>query len=496
MSDFDYDPYTGFICAAFRRRDLKVIAPTVACFDITKYQPRSSSKVVFSAFPSLMDNMLPDQMATEETTPLGRSNLLVDDEDDAAIFEQKPVKLHLQRLLGRGRSSRASSDPSTHLDVVSNEDGGAVLEGNENQPILDEYPPKETEKDEHPVQRKPYNFIAVSKIHFDDCGRMWFLDCGTAFGETEHEKHYRQPILWSFELVATEDRRLISKLFLRYELMTNVTHNGISDFVIDIHGNKCEDFHVYMANHVDNNIIVYSHRRAEDYPVNDENLTPVKSETKHLFQGQEYDFKGGVFSMSLAELNERGFRDVLYTLGSGQGEYSVHTKTLRRKTHSRHFNAIGYRGCEVNSLNHVYDSLTKVMFYMHPETKSLRCWNTNKRLVPENIGTVFVDDKLSTGWSLKIDQSNNLWFMANDLNYFTGEKVAGEVDPLNIYRAKVKELIQDTVCESLLTRSDPNEEDDTEDPLIDVSVPPVNHKPNPSDIMTGDEKELEDGLIL
>lgn len=499
VSDFDYDPYTGYLCAAFKRVAREENVPTVACFDTAKYPPHS--KPVFSAFPSLWDNMRPDQMSTEDTPTLGRSTLLIHDEDSSA-FDDKPTTIHLSRL--RGRLSRASA-VKPEEKVVSDE-VATTLEGNENKPHYPILGDPEVEKEDAdsttPIQRKSYNFVSVSKLHFDDCGRLWFFDCGTAYGDAAPEKHYRRPILWAFELVATEDRKLLNKLFLRYEILTNMTHNGISDFVVDIHGSKCDDFHVYLANHVDSKVIVYSHRRREDYAILDESLTPVKSENKHSFLGKQYEFTGGLFSLTLAELNEYGYRDMYYTLASGAGEYAMSTKTLRLKSHYGHFRSLGYRGCDANSLNHVYDTFTKVMFYMHPETNSVRCWNTNKRLVPENVGTLFTDDKLSTGWSMKIDQSNNLWFMANDFNFLTQQRVEGLPEVMNVFRAKVKEIIKDTVCEGVF-KSDPKDDEETFDPYIDPlleeevlhgnssSSSPVEDKPSSSD-----KKKVVDGIIL
>lgn len=469
VSDFDYDPYTGFLCAVFKRNVREDNFPSVACFDTMKYQPMSK-EVVFSPFPSAEDNLLPDQVAViSDDEPLYRT-LPVEDDSDGDLFEQKPSKLHLQRLFGR--SSRASFSAEARSEgVVSTE--VVPVEGNEQQPQKPVKGPVRPMAPlhgpgHHVAQRKPYHFISVSKIHFDDCGRMWFYDCGTANEGTAGEKFYRRPILWAFEVIHTEDRRLVNKLYLRYELRTNLTHhNSISDFAVDINGDRCEDFHVYMANHVDNSIVVYDNVKGFDYQVFDEALTPVLSESKHVFMGEDYKFPRGVFSLSLAELNEHGYRDVFFTLGSGNGEYAVNSRGLRKRTHHNYYRALGYRGCGVNALNHVYDSFTRIMFFMHPETKSVRCWNTRKRLTPDNIGTVFVDPTLATGWSMKIDQSNNLWFMTNDFNYFTGEKVVGDLDAMNIYRAKVRDVVKGTVCDNEMVKGEPDDEEDTFDIYID-----------------------------
>lgn len=499
--DFDYDPYTGYLCAAFKRMKTEEVVPTVACFDTVQYKPNGPVK--FSAFPSLEDNLRPDQLVA---LPLARNRSPVEDEE-SSLFDETPTKLHLQRLLGRS-SKTAISDGivSTETTIL----GG--LEGNEDSPPIQEDIPigvsltdnsSTTESPKTPPdQRKPYNFISVNKIHFDDCGRMWLFDSGM----TTEDRIYRPPMLYSFQILTTEDRKLLNKLFLRYELTTPMSANGVSDFAIDIHGDKCDDFHVYMSNYLDNSIIVYHHRRRVDYAIFDEALTGVKSEANHLFQGETYQFRGGVFSMSLAELNEHGYRNMFFTLASGAGEYVVSTKTLRAKTSHRYFRSVGYRGCNANALNHVYDTLTKVVFYMDPQTKSVRCWNTNKRLVPENIGIVFTDEKLSTGWSVKIDQANNLWFMANDFNFFTGQKVAQSgQEVMNIYRGKIRQVIQGTVCDYVLSREaeKPKDGEDTFDQYIDavlelvtdlngsVDSEDVNNKPSPGDTMniSGGEKD-------
>lgn len=516
VSDFAHDPYTGFFCASFKRRTRADNFATVACFDTEKHKPYSAAK--FSAFPSLVDHQLPDDQMTpvvEVPHPMTQVRAVVVDED--MLFE-KSSQDHSQRLFGR--SSMASPQPR----VVSQEDG--QIEGNENlqtgfvdnkmehhshhhqhhtTPDIFDKPttPKPLHSAQEPVvQRKPYHFISVAKIHFDECGRLWFLDCGTAFEGSNREQFFRRPILWSFRLAVTEDRRLTNRLFLRYELTTNITHNGITDFAVDIHGDTCDEFHVYMANSMDNNIIVYNHDKNEDYPVTDEAMMPVKSDTGHTFLGQEYPHTGGVASLSLGELKERrhSYRDVYFTLASGSGHYVINSKALKKRPSNKNIQMLGYRGCKSNTLNHAYDSLSKVMFYVHPETKSVRCWNTNQRLTPDNVGTVFVDDQLSTGWSIKIDHMANLWFISNDFNYFTNEQLtsAGH-DPLNVYRGKVKDVINGTVCANIVRKSsNANNEDEEEDDLtwdssIDAFLQQLLNNllnpPPPPDVDNSDEDE-------
>lgn len=518
VSDFAHDPYTGFLCASFKRRAPTEHFATVACFDTEKYKPYSPAK--FSAFPSLADHKLPDQLSPtgeaphQHVPPMTQGRTVVLDED---ILFEKSSQVHSQRLFGR--SSRASPGESVPR-IVSQEEG--ILEGNEDQQtglnhkkepqhhhhstttdVFDkpttEMPPKQPTK-VPVVQRKPYNFISVAKIQFDECGRLWFLDCGTAFEGTEKEQFYRRPILWSFRLAVTEDRRLTNRLFLRYELFTNITHNGITDFAVDIHGDTCDEFHVYMANSMDNNIIVYNHEENEDYAVYDEALTPVKSDTGHMLLGKEYPFMGGIHSLTLGELKERrhGYRNVFFTLASGSGHYVLNSKVLQRRSSHKNVHMLGYRGCKANTLNHAYDSLTGIMFYVHPETHSIRCWNTKQRLAPDNIGTVFVDDKLSTGWSIKIDHTNNLWFMANDFNYFTNEKLAsGHHDPLNVFRGKVRDVINGTVCANIVQKSgsanDETDEDLTWDASIDLFLQQLLNNllnPTPSEVDDSDEEDF------
>lgn len=474
VSDFDYDPYTGFLCAAFNRRVPAESFATVACFDTQKF--KADSKPVFSPFPSLMDQALPEQVVANDDEALTLLRGFLVDEEDLAF--DLSAELHRQRLYGRSRIQR--SDDTPEAEIVS-EEQLPVHEGNELQKpvrepatLQDEIPADADSKTVVPptLHRKSFHFISVSKIHFDDCGRMWFLDSGTAYSGTEHEMYYRRPILWAFNLaVAGTNRQLYNKLYLRHELMTNVTHNGISDFVVDIHGPKCHDFHVYIANHIDSNLVVYEHEIGEDYAVYDESLTPINAETKHVFLDKEYHLAAGVSSLTLGELNERGHREVYFTLGSGTGQYVFNTKALHKRS-GNYFKILGYRGCQVNTLNHVYDSYSQVMFYMHPETNSVRCWNTNRRLIPENIGTVFVHDKLSTGWSIKVDQSNNLWFMSNDFNYFTGQPLDDHRDAMNVFRAKIRKIIRNTVCDVPPTFSnDPQiDEKETFDPNMDEKI--------------------------
>lgn len=401
VSNFDYDPYTGFLCLALKRSSEDQRC-TVACFDSHKYKPLEATKPLLQPFPSLEDNQLPLLPNAPEEPVKGR-HMMATEQDFGKDYRPK-----LRRVKGKQMDidDLMEEDELREGGIVS-EEKPFILEGNEHShpvhekttEVVDHPPPAQTVP--LPVQRKQFNFVSVTKVWFDDCGRFWLLDRG--FLEKDGvSTFYRPPTLWAFEVTTKKERKLLSKLYLRHEFASNSSAEGLSDFVVDVYGSDCDVLNVYLANYKDGHILVYDNSRSKDYVIDNPVFKPIPTESHLTFEGHEYNFPAGVYSLALGGLADNGFRDLFFSLGSGQGEYFISTKILRQITTRKRPHSIGYKGCGTTTLNHVYDPISKVMFFMDPRTSSVLCWNTELPLNPNTIGTVYVDESLKSGWTIKV----------------------------------------------------------------------------------------------
>lgn len=72
-----------------------------------------------------------------------------------------------------------------------------------------------------------------------------------------------------------------------------------------------------------------------------------------------------------------------------------------------------------------------------------------------------------------MDLSNNLWFMANNYNMYNSKFLDAAGFKLRLYRAKVREIIQDTVCQSVQVIKKARPEEDQEDETYDEFIDPL-----------------------
>lgn len=251
--------------------------------------------------------------------------------------------------------------------------------------------------------QRPYNFISVRDTRFDKCGRLWFIDTGIT-EDSLNPIVYKVPTLWAFEVVADENHKLISRPYLKYELEDS-SASGLRSLVVDIHEN-CDDYHVYIPNHKDNRLVVYSSRRGDHWQFAHPSLEPVTKEVDYTLNGEMYEFTGGIYSLTMGPRDEEGFRDIYYSAASGTGEYKVNTNLLRdrraapNRFHPKFFKSIGYRGEEGWSRGQVYDPRTEVIFFT--SGNSIQCWNSNKILTPDTYGTVYDNMDLVHGADIKV----------------------------------------------------------------------------------------------
>lgn len=255
--------------------------------------------------------------------------------------------------------------------------------------------------------KRPRDFISIHHPYFDDCGRLWFIDTG-ALELSPGAVIFEKPTLWAFKVRRGRYDILESKLFLKNEL-EDTTFNGLRSLVVDIH-ESCQDYHVYIPNHVDNQIVVYSgvddRQWIFDHPV----LEPVRSDAQPNIE------IGGVNALALGQQDRNGYRPVFINVQTGRGQYVVNSRTLRTKpTYPYTFNfydfvSVGYKDAGLNTAMD-YDYSTKSLFYAALNSVDLNRWSTKEILNPDTFSPVYTDRFGLTGRDVQVDRDGNIWYL-------------------------------------------------------------------------------------
>lgn len=292
-------------------------------------------------------------------------------------------------------------------------------------------------------KKRPYHFISVHHPTFDECGRLWFIDTGSLEYSPNHI-FIRKPILWAFQVRRGRDNKLVSKLVLRKQIRES-SYNGLRSLVVDVHL-SCDDYHVYMPNHVDNEIVVYNGALNEQWNFIHPVLEPVL--TEEIANVTE---KGGVSSLALGKRDRRGHRPVYISIGYGRGLYVVNSRTLTRLMKAPYlyrydlFRPIGYKDSNISTVAMDYDSGTKSLFFASVNDIQLDCWNTKKNLNPDTFAPAFTDNLL--GRDVQVDKRGNVWYLSGSPEAQTGELLATG-NNFVVHKFSSKELVSGTVCQS------------------------------------------------
>lgn len=312
--------------------------------------------------------------------------------------------------------------------------------------------------------------ISTYQPVLDKCGRLWIIDTGI-LEYPAGDVIVKGPELWVFDV---KDGPRTAKLIRQYPFPADVIQDGsgLSGLTVDIVNGNCEDTFIYIANQMDDRIVVYDFYKDKSWFFENYSFRGDAAESDFTFQGYELQFKAGVSSITLGPIEEGpgGFRRVYYLAGSSTGQYSVSTRELRNVENSPEIIEElleGYRGKDSQSMVHVIDEDTGVMFYAETQTGRVRCWNTEKPLRPENLGTIFESKGFIYGSHLsvslvemlknkgflilfffQIDFQGTLWFMSNNFPLFKADLNDSSQYNIQLYRASAKEIIKGTVCES------------------------------------------------
>uniref|UniRef100_F6K8S4 42.2 kDa salivary yellow-related protein n=1 Tax=Phlebotomus sergenti TaxID=85759 RepID=F6K8S4_9DIPT len=282
----------------------------------------------------------------------------------------------------------------------------------------------------------------------DDCRRLWILDVGIVQSPSEQKKYpIKNPALIAYDLTKQNYPEIH-----RYELTGEVakTPLGYGGFAVDVINPKTgcghrDETYVYIANFVENAIIVYDMQKRDAWNFKDDSFKPEGTST-FTHNGKEHTIQAGIFGIALGDRNKEGHRPAYYLAGSSTKLYSVNTKSLKKKGTALKPKLLGDRGSKTEAIALAYDPETKVIFFTEADSGKVSCWNTKKELKPENVGVIYSSPRFNFGTDIMVDSEGVLWFMANGQPPID-EKVVYDKPRIRVLKVNTKVAIKGKKCE-------------------------------------------------
>ncbi|XP_055679892.1 L-dopachrome tautomerase yellow-f2-like [Lutzomyia longipalpis] len=313
-------------------------------------------------------------------------------------------------------------------------------------PSLRPYPDYVTNELENDLAENPARIISVYRPVVDVCNRLWFVDTGILEYPQGNRTVVQNPAIWIFDL----RRNRVIRRFTIPDGLYGVEGVGLISMTVDTNAYNCDDAHAYMPNLELRNLLVYSLRRNDIWTFTHPFMQPDMANANYVLDGLKFGFPDGIFSVALSP-NVNNRIAFFHPLASLQ-EFSVPTRVLKDKSLSPDkyapgdFKDLGVRGRQAQSATHDIDQ-RGVLYYTEIQTNSIKCWNTQTALKPENVGTVYEDaETLTYPNDLEIDPVGDIWAMSNRLPIFIYRGLNPDEYNFHIVRGRGDYAIQNTVC--------------------------------------------------
>lgn len=271
-----------------------------------------------------------------------------------------------------------------------------------------QYSPLSTEEDSLRIGlrtvRHLKTLISVNSLLVDRCDRLWFIDTGVLdYGETgddgDQPLTVQRPSIWVVD-ISTKDLFLIQR---RFEFLgdTVPTPAGLRGFTVDVRADSCDSYGVaYIANSVDNRIVVYDMQKEDAWYFEDhQSMAPIPGYSSHLqFPRMAVDVSLGITDLAIGWRDSDRGHSIYYMPFSSEDLFVVSTRSLKKRnvdqTSAEAFKYVGNRGERSQTESIVFDRATGVLLFAEVQTRSVKCWNVRKRLTRSNIGTVLESPNL------------------------------------------------------------------------------------------------------
>lgn len=276
------------------------------------------------------------------------------------------------------------------------------------------------------------------------CDRLWFIDTGILdYGAREQ---VQRPSIWIIDLKTGQRVR-------RFEIPLE-DGTALASITVDVEPGRCDAAFAYFPDFFNYRLHVYSfeENRLWTFVHNFFYLDPLQGDFN--VAGQRYQWRDGIFSITLGPTLEDGFRSALFHPMSSLNEYMVSTRILQNRTnaermfHGQDFQFLGRRQEFGQSNIHDFDETTGVVFYSEVARNAIGCWNSGDKFAAETHDIVFRDDlRLIYPSDLKVDNEGNLWVLSNRMPEFMYGQMDVNAFNFRVWKGKTSEIIKGTNCE-------------------------------------------------
>lgn len=291
-------------------------------------------------------------------------------------------------------------------------------------------------------------FISVIRVRVDACDRLWILDEGILerFG---NKTKFRNPTLFVYDLHTNRFLR-----FYQYTDDDTPHETFIVDLVVDVTKDNCDNAYAYVSDPMTSSLLVYSWAQHKSWCLKHSFFHFDPLQTNYYVGGHNFQWRDGLFGLSLSKTNKDGFRTLFFQPISGANTFSVSTQVLQNKHLIDHpdfyyfFSVEGRKGNHTQGSSMILDEETGVVFQTQINKNGIGCWNTFKLLNEDNF-ELFLENHevLVYPNDLKIDNSTRkLYILVNKLPIlFFGKFNTSDVN-FRILGVNIDEAIANTKC--------------------------------------------------
>ncbi|GAB0094194.1 Six-bladed beta-propeller, TolB-like [Sergentomyia squamirostris] len=304
-----------------------------------------------------------------------------------------------------------------------------------------------------------FSIISVySPVVDSKCNRLYVVDSGIMQFTSTASLRIQNPAILVFDLPSDGCKRRRFPLLKRLEIPGHLWKNplGFIHLTVDqSNSDSCDDTFIYIPNIFDNNLIVCNYKTSEFWSFTDPTMNPILSESKMSYKDLfAFTIPMGIMNVALGWPDNRGSRVAYYAPGSSFGQYITSTKILKdpqrsQKYNPMHFNLIGYRGCDSQSIYQIFDPTTGIIFFAEIKSARVRCWNVENAINSDTQGVIFESKERDYISDMTLDSDGYLWIITNQfpLTFLTDVQLDTREVNSRVFRVNATDVIRGTVCE-------------------------------------------------
>lgn len=228
----------------------------------------------------------------------------------------------------------------------------------------------------------------------------------------------------------------------------------MASLTIDSEAGRCESAFAYIPDFFHSRLHVFSlaENRMWSFVHAYFHIDPLYGDFK--VAGQRYQWRDGIFSITLAPKTADGNRIAMFHAMSSLNEFTVSTAVLKNSTmaarsfHGDDFELLGRRQEMGQSAMHGYDPTTGVVFYAEVGRNSVGCWNSKRRFNALTHDILFRDDEnMIYPSDLTVNSEGSVWVMSNTMPRFIYSRLNATEFSYKIWRGRTSEMIRGSGCE-------------------------------------------------